>query len=351
MDTILVSGGAGYIGSHTIIELLENTNLNVVSIDNFSNSSAETFERIKKITGKTVKNYNIDLGNVEKTETVFREEKNIKGVIHFAAYKSVPESVANPHKYYQNNVNSLLNVLECCKKHNIHSFIFSSSCSVCGNIDQLPVKETTSIGKAESPYAYTKQIGEQLLKDYTSAYSQLNAIALRYFNPVGAHMSGLIGESPINKPTNLVPVITQTAIGKIKEMTVFGKDYDTRDGSCVRDYVHVTDIATAHVQAFKLLEAKNITGNFNVFNLGTGMGVSVLEAIHSFEKISGKKLNYHIGEKRAGDIAAIYSDTTRSEKELGWKTKFTLNEMIESAWKWELNLAKVNNDNYLVKNG
>jgi UDP-glucose 4-epimerase len=349
MDTIIVSGGAGYIGSHTIIELLENTNLNVVSIDNFSNATAETFERIKKITGKTVKNYDVDLCDVSKTEAIFKTEKNIKGVIHFAAHKSVPESVANPHKYYQNNINSLLNILECCKKYNIHSFIFSSSCSVCGNIDQLPVKETTPIGTAESPYAYTKQVGEQLLKDYASAYPQLHSIALRYFNPVGAHISGLIGESPINKPTNLVPIITQTAIGKVKEMTVFGADYDTRDGSCVRDYVHVTDIASAHVKAFELLETKNVNTNFTIFNLGTGNGVSVLEAIHSFEKISGKKLNYQIGEKRAGDIGAIYSDTTRSEKELGWKTKFTLDEMIESAWKWELNLAN-SNDNYLLKN-
>ncbi|HET6226121.1 MAG TPA: UDP-glucose 4-epimerase GalE, partial [Bacteroidia bacterium] len=247
MDTILVTGGAGYIGSHTIIELLENTNLNVVSIDNFSNATPETFERIKKVTGKAVKNYEIDLCDPEKTEQVFKTEKNIKGVIHFAAFKSVPESVSNPYKYYKNNISSLLNVLDCCRKYNISNFIFSSSCSVCGNIDQLPVKETTPIGKAESPYAYTKQIGEQLLKDYTVAYPQLHAIALRYFNPVGAHSSGLIGELPLNKPSSLIPVITQTGIGKLKEMTVFGIDYDTRDGSCIRDYVHVSDIAVAHV--------------------------------------------------------------------------------------------------------
>jgi UDP-glucose 4-epimerase len=339
MDTIIITGGAGYIGSHTIIELLENTDLNVVSVDNFSNSSVETFERIKRITGKSVKNYNVDLCDIRATEHVFETEKNIKGIVHFAAYKSVHESVTNPHKYYHNNINSLLNVLECCKKYHVPHFIFSSSCSVYGNIDQLPVKETTPIGKAESPYAYTKQVGEEILKDFTIAYPELLVIALRYFNPVGAHMSGLIGELPINKPSNLVPVITQTAIGKIKEMTVFGKDYDTRDGSCVRDYIHVTDIATAHVKAFKQLDKGTSKANFTIYNLGTGNGVSVLEAIHSFEKISGKKLNYRIGEKRAGDVGAIYSDTTFSEKTLGWKTKFTLDEMMESAWKWEQNLA------------
>lgn len=340
MDTIIVTGGAGYIGSHTIIELLENTTLNVVSIDNFSNSDEETFERIKKITGKTVKNYKVDLCDLSATEIIFKTEKNIKGIIHFAAHKSVPESVINPHKYYHNNINSLLNVLECCKKYKVPNFIFSSSCSVYGNIDKLPVKETTPIGKAESPYAYTKQVGEEILKDYTLAHPELHVIALRYFNPVGAHISGLIGELPINKPSNLVPVITQTAIGKMKEMTVFGKDYDTRDGSCVRDYVHVTDIALAHVKAFNQLNTTASETNFTIYNLGTGNGVSVLEAIHSFEKVSGIKLNYHIGEKRPGDIGAIYSDTTSSEKKLGWKTKFSLDEMMESAWKWEQNLAK-----------
>ncbi len=342
MDTVIVTGGAGYIGSHTIIELLENTNFNVISIDNFSNSEAITFERIKKITGKTVKNYTIDLCDPEKTESIFKSEKNIKAIIHFAAFKSVPESVTNPHKYYHNNINSLLNLLECCKKYNVNSFIFSSSCSVYGNIATLPVKENSPLGKAESPYAYTKQVGEEILKDYVNAYPQLQAIALRYFNPVGAHLSGLIGESPINKAANLFPIITQTAAGKLKEMTVYGKNYDTRDGSCIRDYIHVTDVAIAHVKAFELLEKKDAKANFIIYNLGTGNGVSVLEAIHSFEKISGKKLNYRVGEKRAGDVVAIYSDTSLSEKELGWKTKFTLDEMMESAWKWELNLKKQN---------
>jgi len=340
-NTILITGGAGYIGSHTIIELLETTPFNVISIDNFSNSSVQTFNRIKKITGKKVKNYEVDLCNTKEVEKVLKLEKNILGVIHFAAYKSVPESVSNPQKYYYNNINSLLNVLECCLKFNIHNFIFSSSCSVYGNINQLPVKETSPLGKAESPYAYTKQIGEEILKDYAGAFTKIKTIALRYFNPVGAHMSGLIGESPLNKPNNLVPIITNTAIGKIKQMTVFGKDYPTRDGTCIRDYIHVTDIATAHIKALKLLiDNKNKT-DFSIFNLGTGNGVSVLEAIKAFEKVSGQKLNYTIGKKRPGDVGAIYSDNSFTEKNLNWKPKFNLDKMMESAWKWELNLRKV----------
>jgi len=335
-NTIIVTGGAGYIGSHTIIELLETTDFKVISIDNFSNSSARTFDRIEKITGKRIFNYDIDLCNKIDLEKIFEKEKNIIGVIHFAAYKSVPESVSNPYKYFHNNINSLLNVLESCLKFKVTNFIFSSSCSVYGNISQLPVKEDTPFGKAESPYAYTKQVGEEMIKDYTTAYPQLQAIALRYFNPVGAHESGLIGESPINKANNLVPIITQTAIGKIKQMTVFGNDYDTRDGTNIRDYIHVTDIANAHIIAMKyLIENKN-QFNFSIFNLGTGSGVSVLEAISAFEKISTQKLNYIIGSKRPGDVIAIYSDTAKSENELGWKPKFNLEEMMDTAWKWEL---------------
>ncbi len=334
-DVIIVTGGAGYIGSHTIIELLTNTDFNVISIDNFSNSSADTFKRIEQITGKTVKNYNVDLCNAAETENIFQQEKNIAGIIHFAAFKSVPESVMHPEKYYHNNINSLLTILSCCLTFSIKNFIFSSSCSVYGNIASLPVKETTPMGTAESPYAFTKQIGEAIIQDYVKAHKQLSTIALRYFNPVGAHVSGLIGEYPIHQPTSLVPIITQTAIGKIKQMTVYGKNYSTRDGSCIRDYIHVTDIALAHIKALNYLIDKKNTSNFSVFNLGTGQGVSVLEAIHSFEKVSGKKLNYVMGENRPGDVVAIYSDTEKSEKDLGWKTKFTLDEMMESAWKWE----------------
>jgi len=339
-NTIFITGGAGYIGSHTIIELLETTDFNIVSIDNFSNSTPQTFDRIKKITGKKVKNYEIDLCDKNATEKIFKNEKNIIGIIHFAAFKSVPESVSKPHKYYNNNINSLLNILECCLTFNIPNFIFSSSCSVYGNIDQLPVKETSPLGKAESPYAYTKQVGEEIIKDYAQAHNQINTIALRYFNPVGAHISGLIGESPLNKPNNLVPIITNTAIGKIKQMMVFGNDYPTRDGTCIRDYIHVTDIGIAHIKALQQLIGNKNKFNFSIFNLGTGNGVSVLEAIKAFEKISGQKLNYTIGPKRPGDVGAIYADNSFSEKSLQWKPLFDLDKMMQSAWQWELNLAK-----------
>lgn len=338
--TILVTGGAGYIGSHTIIELLDTTGFNVVSIDNFSNSNSKTFDRIEKITGKRIYNHEIDICNNELLEKIFENDKTIIGIIHFAAFKAVGESVSNPQKYYHNNINSLLNILNCSIKYNIPNFIFSSSCSVYGNISELPVKETTQIGKAESPYAYTKQIGEEILKDYARAYQKLQTIALRYFNPVGAHISGLIGELSINKPSNLVPVITNTAIGKIKQMTVYGDNYPTRDGTCIRDYVHVSDIASAHIMALNHLIEKANTSNFTIFNLGTGHGVSVMEAIQSFEKISGKKLNYLIGPKREGDVGAIYSDNTFSEKTLKWKPKYNLDQMMETAWIWEQQQSK-----------
>lgn len=339
-ETILVTGGAGYIGSHTIIELLETTNFNVVSIDNYSNSSSKTFDRIELITGKKIFNHEIDICNKTLLEKVFENDKTIIGIIHFAAFKAVGESVTNPQKYYHNNINSLLNILDCCIKFDVRNFIFSSSCSVYGNINVLPVKETTPIGKAESPYAYTKQIGEEILKDYARANKLLQTIALRYFNPVGAHVSGLNGELSINKPSNLVPVITNTAIGKIKQLTVYGNDYPTRDGTCIRDYVHVSDIASAHIKALNHLIEKTNTSNFSIFNLGTGHGVSVMEAIQSFEKISGKKLNYFIGPKREGDVGAIYSDNTFSENTLNWKPKYNLDQMMETAWIWEQQLSK-----------
>jgi len=344
-NKILVTGGCGYIGSHTIIEMLTQaecrpaecrpTDFEVVSIDSFVNSSVNTLDRIKQITGSSIKNYEIDLCDLEKVEKVFEENPDFVGVIHFAALKSVPDSVVQPLRYYHNNINSLLNLLKCCAKYEVNNFIFSSSCSVYGNVASLPVNEQTPLSIAESPYAYTKQIGENIIKDFIKNQPQTKAIALRYFNPVGAHTSGLIGENPINKPTSLVPIITQTAIGIIKEMTVFGEDYDTRDGSCVRDYIHVTDIAQAHIKALcYLIEAKN-EANYEVINLGTGNGVTVLEAIHAFEKVSGVKLNYKIVGRREGDVAAIYSDTTVSEQKLAWKTQIGIEEMMASAWKWQ----------------
>lgn len=342
-NKIIVTGGAGYIGSHTIIELIENTDYEIISIDNFSNSSEVTFERIKAVTGKEIRNYAIDLCDQKALFSILEKEENCVGIIHFAAFKSVPESVSNPYKYYHNNTESLLNVLEGCLKFNIFNFIFSSSCSVYGNIDQLPVDENTTFNKAESPYAHSKQIGEAILVDYAKTFPDLKSISLRYFNPVGAHISGLIGEFPIHAPTSLIPVITQTAIGRIEKMKVHGEDYATRDGSCIRDYIHVTDIAKAHIKALEfLLENKNTSIN-SVFNLGSGQGVSVKEAIHEFENTTGIKLNYSIGPRREGDVEAIYSDVRKSTEVLNWSAQFTLKEMIASAWKWELYLKNVSN--------
>ena len=333
-ETVIVTGGAGYIGSHTIIELIENTDFNVVSIDNFSNSDKITFERIKDVTGVDVKNYNIDLCDKGILFNAI-EETNIIGIIHFAAFKSVPESVVNPMKYYKNNIDSLLNVLDFCKDRNIVSLIFSSSCSVYGNINVLPVKEDTPFNRAESPYAYTKQIGERILEDFSISNPKLKTISLRYFNPVGAHISGKIGESPINPPTSLVPIITQTAIGIREKMFVHGTDYETRDGSCIRDYIHVSDIAKAHIQSLEyLIQKKNINVN-SIFNLGTGNGVTVIEAIDAFKKVTNVPLNVEYGPRREGDVEAIYSETSKSSSELNWKPEIDLEEMMNSAWKWQ----------------
>jgi UDP-glucose 4-epimerase len=296
-------------------------------------------ERVAAITNKKVKNYAIDLCDATALAQVFDENPDIVGIIHFAALKSVPESVAQPLLYYRNNVVSLLNLLEITQQKNINYFIFSSSCSVYGNVATLPVHENLPLQKAESPYAYTKQVGEEILKDFV-ANSPTQVIALRYFNPVGAHISGLNGEDPRNPPTNLLPIITQTAAGLRKSMTVFGGEYATRDGSCVRDYVHVSDIANAHIIALQhLIDNKN-TKNLDVFNLGTGNGITVLEAIQAFEKVTGIALNYIVGERRAGDVAAIYSDTTKSSELLGWKTEISLEDMMLSAWKWQQQMIK-----------
>jgi len=338
-NKILVTGGAGYIGSHTIIELLEGGVYEPISVDNFSNSSPEVFQLIEKITNKSVKNYAIDLCDKSQTEQIFIENSDITGIIHFAALKSVPESVEQPLRYYHNNLESLGNILHCCQKFDIPHFIFSSSCSVYGNVEKLPVNEKTPLNQSESPYAETKKMGERILKDFVKT-TQTQLIALRYFNPVGAHISGWNGENPINPPTNLVPVITKTAIGEIKQLTVFGDDFNTRDGSCVRDYVHVSDIAEAHILALNYLKDKRNKSNLEIINLGTGNGVTVLEAIEAFERVSGIKLNYRIGERRAGDVEAIYSDITLSHEKLGWKPRYNLDDMMESAWKWQQNLSQ-----------
>jgi|SRR6185312_1194764 len=338
MSKILVTGGAGYIGSHTILEILEGGKWDVISADNFSNSTPDTFLRIKNITGKDVRNYTIDLCDKEKAMAIFKENPDISGIIHFAAFKSVPESVAKPQLYYHNNMDSLANMLWCAKEFKIPHFIFSSSCSVYGQLDKLPVNEDTPFNKALSPYGETKQKGEEMLVDFCKTNGEtIKTIALRYFNPVGAHTSGKIGEVPTERPNNLVPMITGTAAGRYEEILVHGHDYPTRDGTCVRDYIHVCDIARAHTDALTYLENNKTAPAFSVFNLGSGNGVTVLEMIKAFEKVSGKKLNYKLGDRRSGDVASIYTDNSKALNTLHWKPKYTLDDMMLSAWNWELN--------------
>ncbi len=279
----------------------------------------------------------MDLCNLEDTHAVFHENRDIVGVIHFAALKTVPESVAEPLLYFHNNLTSLVNILKCIQEFKIPNFVFSSSCSVYGNATALPVIEETPLGEAQSPYARTKQIGEQIIQDYNKV-NDTQSIILRYFNPVGAHPSALIGELPLGKPDNLVPMITQTAIGKRPKMIVFGHDYDTRDGSCIRDYIHVMDIANAHTRALQYLLDKKNKSNLETFNLGTGNGVTVLEAINAFEKISGVKLNYELGPRRPGDVIAIYANNSLAKSKLGWEPKIGIEDMMRTAWQWEVSL-------------
>ncbi|MDF2450167.1 MAG: UDP-glucose-4-epimerase [Bacteroidota bacterium] len=338
--TIIVTGGAGYIGSHTIIELLKQTDYNIVSIDNYSNSTSKTFERIQAITGREVKNLNVDICNLEALELAIEQVKNPIGIIHFAAFKSVPQSVADPLLYYHNNIASLVNILKISKALEISNFIFSSSCSVYGNVESLPVTEQTPFSKAESPYAHTKQMGEEIVENYTKFSSGFNSVLLRYFNPVGAHPTGFNGELPRNRPDNLVPYITQTAAGILQQLTVFGDDYNTRDGSCIRDYIHVSDIADAHVKALNYLIENKQKAQNTIFNLGTGEGVSVLEAIRSFEKVAQQKLNYKIGPRRAGDVISIYANNDLVKRELNWEPKYNLDDMMLSAWKWQMHLKE-----------
>lgn len=340
-ESIVVTGGAGYIGSHTIIELLQQTNYNIISIDNYSNSNEQAYKRIEKITGKKINYFNVDLCDKDLLFKELASVNNIIGVIHFAAFKSVPESVTNPLLYYHNNIESLINILALCKEKKINNFIFSSSCSVYGNIKDLPVTEESELQNAESPYAYTKVIGEQMVEAFTKTLPGFNSVLLRYFNPVGAHVTAEIGELPIGPPTSLVPIITRTAVGIIPKMSVHGNTYSTRDGSCIRDYIHVTDIADAHIKALQYVVDKKNKHALSLFNLGTGKGVTVLEAINSFEKISKLKLNYEIGPRREGDVEAIYANNNLAKKELNWEPKFNIDEMMLSAWKWQQRLSEM----------
>ena len=338
MQTILVTGGCGYIGAHTLVDLMEN-GFDVISVDNLSRASESSLLGVEKITGKKVKNYTVDLTNKIETESIFKNHPNITGIIHFAAYKAVGESVEKPLDYYDNNIGSLVTLLQMAVQFNVKHFIFSSSCTVYGNPDSIPVTENTPLQMAASPYGATKQMGETIVKDASIAHP-LSTILLRYFNPVGAHPSTAIGELPIGRPQNLVPAITQTAIGKLPTMQVHGDDYDTRDGSCIRDYIHVCDIAHAHTLALQFSIKNNSEKSCEVFNLGTGNGITVLEAIHTFEKVSGVQLNYEIGPRRAGDIVSIYANNDKAVKQLGWNCKYGLDEMMQTAWQWEQSLAK-----------
>ncbi|WP_047246418.1 UDP-glucose 4-epimerase GalE [Maribacter thermophilus] len=331
---ILVTGGLGFIGSHTVVEL-QNKGFEVVIIDDCSNSNEDVLDGIERITGIRPLFVKLDLKERDKVEEFFKDYSDVEGVIHFAASKAVGESVEKPLLYYENNIGTLVYILKELSRKNNASFIFSSSCTVYGQADKMPITENAPVKEAESPYGNTKQMGEEIIRDTCKVTPNLNAIALRYFNPMGAHPSAEIGELPIGVPQNLVPFITQTGVGLREELSVFGDDYPTPDGTCIRDYIYVVDLAKAHVVALeRLLEGKN-KENYEVFNVGTGKGSSVLEVIKSFEKVSGKKLNYKIVGRRPGDITEAYADTTKANEVLGWKSQYSLDEAMKSAWVWE----------------
>ncbi len=333
-DKIIVTGGTGYIGSHTVVELIEN-GFEPVILDNLSNSELTVLDGIQQITGKKPSFVQLDIADLPALRDCCKQHNGIKAIIHFAAFKAVGESVEKPLEYYRNNLISLMNLLTVMREFNIPNLVFSSSCTVYGQPDVLPVTENSPVKPANSPYGNTKQIGEEIIRDTIAASEGLQAISLRYFNPIGAHKSALIGELPIGTPLNLVPFITQTVIGLRDELRVFGDDYDTPDGTGIRDYIDVVDLAGAHVTAIKrLLKGKN-RSNYEVFNLGTGNGLSVLEIIKTFEKATGEKVNYRIVPRRPGDIARVYADTTLANLELGWKAATPLGETLLSAWNWE----------------
>ncbi len=339
MQKVLVTGGLGYIGSHTVVEL-QNAGFEVVIIDNLSNSSMEVLDGIIEITGKIPLFEKIDLRQKSEVIQFFEKHQDISGIIHFAASKAVGESVENPLLYYENNLSTLIYLLQACNNYTIENFIFSSSCTVYGEPDKLPIDESAPIKKATSPYGNTKQISEEILND-SCKVSNLKSIALRYFNPIGAHDSSKIGELPLGIPQNLVPFITQTAAGLRDQLSVFGDDYPTEDGSCIRDYIHVVDLAKAHVVALERLLKNRNSNQFETFNIGTGKGSSVLEVVNAFEKITQQKLNYKIVDRRVGDVISVYADTKKANEVLGWKAENSMEDSLLSSWNWEKKVRNI----------
>lgn len=335
---ILVTGGAGYIGSHTVVAL-HKAGYEAVIVDNFSNSSKSVLEGLQKITGSQPTLYEIDCNNREAMQQVFKKEKGIEGVIHFAAFKAVGESVNEPLKYYQNNLGSLLVLLELMEAHGVKNLVFSSSCTVYGQPATLPVTEETPTQPASSPYGRTKQMCEDILSDLTKSKSPVRSVALRYFNPIGAHESALIGELPNGVPNNLIPFVTQTAAGIREELTVFGNDYNTPDGTCVRDYIHVMDLADAHIKAFEFLDKVEEESFYDTVNVGTGEGNTVLEVINAFEKVSGQQLNYRIGERRSGDVEKVWANVDKANKKLDWQARYDIERSLADAWRWQQKLS------------
>lgn len=331
MKKILVTGGLGFIGSHTVVELSSKGYVPII-VDNLSNSKEGILDRLNELTNSKLEFHKIDLSDKLETESLFQQIK-IDAVIHFAAYKAVGDSVEKPLLYYRNNLDSLINIIESCESNDVEKLIFSSSCTVYGQPETLPVTENTPKQPAESPYGNTKQIGEEIIEDFCKAESDFRAISLRYFNPVGAHESAKIGELPLGVPNNLVPYITQTAIGMRNELSVFGGDYDTLDGTCIRDYIHVVDLAKAHIAALE--HTDEMENSYDFFNIGTGSGASVLEVINTFEKVNGEKVDYKIVDRRPGDIEKIYAETSKANSILGWKAELNLEDMMRSVWNWQ----------------
>ena len=336
---IIITGGLGYIGSHCVVEL-EKAGYETIILDNLSNTRLSVLDGLEDILGKIPIFHELDITDKELLESTLRPYDNIQGVIHFAAYKAVGESVREPLKYYNNNINGLVNMLDLCGKRSISNFIFSSSCTVYGETKELPVTEASPLNKTGSPYGVTKQLGETIISDYCTAQDAFKAISLRYFNPIGAHPSSKIGELPLGKPENLMPFITQTAIGIREQLSVFGGDYNTPDGTAIRDYIHVCDLANAHLTALERLIQNEHKSRHEFFNLGSGSGYSVLEVIESFERSTGEKLNYKIVDRRPGDAEAIYADTSLSKTELKWEAQYSLDDMTSSAWAWQKKLSE-----------